>query len=98
MAERSRRTGYRTAELSPALRVGVIAVVVAFAAAPFVAAWSALGQGWQPTGDVAIISLRSIDVWEGDGPRVGQPTTAEEFTGRPSSHPGPIENWSIALA
>lgn len=98
MAERTSRTGHRTAELTRPLRVGAIAVIAAFAVVPFVAALSALAQGWQPTGDVAIIALRSLDVWEGDGPLVGQPTTAEEFTGRPSNHPGPIENGTIALA
>lgn len=98
MADRTRRTGHRTTELAPAPRVGLFVLIGAFALAPFVAGFAALGQGWQPTGDVAIIALRSLDIWNGDGPLVGQPTTAEEFTGTPSSHPGPVENGFIAVA
>lgn len=97
MAEQSRRTGHRFGELEGRQRHAAILLVALFALTPFVAAAIGLSQRWQPTGDVAIIGLRSLDVWQGDAPLLGQPTTAEELTGTPSNHPGPIEYWVLAL-
>lgn len=61
--------------------------------APLVAAAAGLHQGWQPTGDVAIIGVRSLDAWTRHAPLVGQPTTGGLYASRPSFHPGPIEYW-----
>lgn len=97
MDDRGRRTGYRQRELPLAGRRAVALAVGAFAVLPFVAATIALVQGWQATGDVAIIGLRARDAWGPDAPLVGQPTTAEEFTGTRSHHPGPIEFWWLGL-
>jgi hypothetical protein len=97
MAERTRRTGFRLRDLDGPLRWAAVAVIAAFAMAPLVAGAAALGSGWEATGDVAVIGLRSRDAWTGDAPLVGQPTTGEEFTGRRSNHPGPIEYWWLGL-
>jgi hypothetical protein len=98
MAERSRRTGHRIGALAGSERWLVLGTIVVFAVVPFVAALITLGQGWQATGDVAIIGLRSRDAWTSHAPLVGQPTTGEEFTGRPSNHPGPAEYWILGPA
>lgn len=95
--ERAPRTGYRVRALARRERALVLAAIVAFALAPLVAGALALAQGWQATGDVAIIGLRATDAWTADAPLVGQPTTAEEFTGTRSNHPGPIEFWVLGL-
>jgi hypothetical protein len=97
MAERTRRTGFRLRDLDGPLRWACTAVIAAFATAPLVAGAIALGSGWQATGDVAVIGLRSRDAWTGHAPLVGQPTTGEEFTGRRSNHPGPVEYWWLGL-
>jgi hypothetical protein len=97
MAEPMKRTGVRARELHGSERWLAIVVIAALAAAPFVAAISGLAKGWQPTGDVAVISLRTLDVWKGHPPLLGQTSTAEELTGTPANHPGPIENWVLAL-
>ncbi len=98
MAEpRPPRSGYRVRSLEGRNRWLVIAVIATFALAPFVAGAIALAQGWQPTGDVAIIALRSRDAWTADAPLLGQPTTGEDTTGVRSRHPGPAEFWVLGL-
>ena len=96
-ADRSRRTGHRIGSLRGRDRWLVIGLVAVFGVVPFVAAGAALARGWQPTGDVAVIALRGRDAWTAHPPLVGQPTTGEEFTGKPSNHPGPIEYWVLGL-
>lgn len=97
MAEPMKRTGQRARELQGRDRVVALVLLIALASAPFIAAASGLAKGWQPTGDVAVISLRTLDVWSGNAPLLGQTSTAEELTGTPANHPGPIENWVLAL-
>lgn len=98
MAEQSRRTGHRARELQGNQRLAAFLLVALFALAPFAAATIGLSQGWQPTGDVAVIGLRASDVWHGRAPLLGQTSTAEELTGTPANHPGPIEYWVLAFA
>lgn len=97
MAEQSRRTGHRARELQGNQRYTAYLLVALFALAPFAAAIIGLSQGWQPTGDVAVIGLRSLDVWNGNAPLLGQTSTAEELTGTPANHPGPVEYWVLAF-
>ncbi|HWJ97381.1 MAG TPA: hypothetical protein VNQ33_04425 [Acidimicrobiales bacterium] len=96
MAEAMKRTGTRVRDLAPRDRALALVLIIALGAAPFAAAVSGLAKGWQPTGDVAVISLRTLDVWKGHPPLLGQTSTAEELTGTPANHPGPIENWVLA--
>lgn len=70
-------------------------VVSLVALLPFVAAVRAWSAGWEPTGDTAIIGLRSLDAWGPDAPLVGQPTTGDTYADVSSSHPGPVEYWVI---
>lgn len=62
---------------------------------PFLVALLVLADGWQPTGDVATIGLRSRDAWTSDAPLVGQPTTGDNYADAASNHPGPIEYWLV---
>ncbi len=72
-------------------------LVVGLALLPILSAVIVLSQGWRPSGDNALISLRAHDVITGHLPLVGQPTTGENFAeGVESSHPGPIEFYLIA--
>lgn len=60
-----------------------------------VRAWS---SGWVPSGDDALIVLRAYDVFSGDAPLVGQPSTAEFYAeGVAARHPGPIEFYALAV-
>ncbi len=52
-------------------------------------------QGWQPSGDTAIIGLRARDAWTSTSPLVGQPTTGNTYADVNSFHPGPIEYWLV---
>lgn len=97
MVQRPRRTGHRIGSLGAVDRWIAIGTIAAFAIVPFIAGIATLAEGWQPTGDVAVIGLRSRDAWTGHAPLVGQPTTGEEFTGKRSNHPGPIEFWVLGL-
>lgn len=71
----------------------MIAAIAAFGLLPTAAAGRAVADGWTPTGDVAVIAVRSLDAWTGQAPLVGQPTTGREVSGEDSFHPGPIQNW-----
>lgn len=94
MADSRRRPRLpRIRELPAVWRWAITAVIAGFAVAPAVAAAAGLHQGWQPTGDVAIIGVRSLDAWTRHAPLVGQPTTGGLYASRPSFHPGPIEYW-----
>lgn len=73
------------------------AIVAGLVLLPILSAIIVLSQGWRPSGDNALISLRAHDVLTGHLPLVGQPTTGENFGGGiESSHPGPIEFYLIA--
>ncbi|MCB0972160.1 MAG: hypothetical protein KDA97_11700 [Acidimicrobiales bacterium] len=98
MGEPMPRRGHRIDELNGVARWAVIVAVAGFAVVPFTSAAIALAQGWQPTGDVAVIGLRSRDVAGAEIPLLGQTSTAEELTGTPANHPGPIEYWVLAAS
>ncbi|MEZ5178607.1 MAG: hypothetical protein R2746_10105 [Acidimicrobiales bacterium] len=72
-----------------------IATIAGFGVLPALAALGAWRAGWQPTGDVAIIGLRSRDAWTLHPPLVGQPTTGSSYAGISSFHPGPAEFWLL---
>src|SRR6478735_4445251 len=85
--------GHQLRTLEGWRRIACTAAIAVFALLPIAAASRAVADGWQPTGDVATIGLRSLDAWTSQAPLVGQPTTGEEYSGVPSNHPGPIANW-----
>lgn len=97
MAEPSRRRGHRLRRLAGPQRWVVVGTLAAFGLAPFLAAGGTLSAGWQATGDVAVIGLRSRDAWTTNPPLLGLTTTGQELTGRPANHPGPIEFWILGL-
>lgn len=87
---------------SPAPRLDRAALAVAglflVAMLPLGASLWRVAPGWVPTGDSAIIVLRSRDVLTSRTPLVGMPTTASEIAGRETHHPGPLEFWVLAAA
>lgn len=72
-----------------------MALLVVAAAAPLLVAALVLADGWEPTGDVATIGVRSLDSWTGDAPLTGQPTTGDNYADAASFHPGPVEYWLV---
>lgn len=97
MTERGRRTGQRLRALKRSERRVVVGTLALFAVVPFVAAVATVSAGWQATGDVAVIGLRSRDAWTRHAPLLGLTTTGEELTGTPANHPGPIQFWILGL-
>lgn len=57
------------------------------------AAFVTLQGSFQPTGDVAVIALRSADTMGPDLPLVGMPSTAGEGL----HHPGPLQLWASGI-
>jgi hypothetical protein len=72
--------------------------LVALLLVPFAASVGrAIHQGWLPTGDDALIGLRSVDVFTKHLPLVGQPSTSHLYGDKISTaHPGPIEFYWLA--
>jgi hypothetical protein len=85
--------GHRLASLVGRRRWVTVAAIVVLGLLPSIAAGRALAAGWQPTGDIAVIGVRSLDAWTTQAPLVGQPTTGREVSGIDSFHPGPLQNW-----
>lgn len=58
----------------------------------------AIHQAWVPSGDDALIGLRGLDVFSRHLPLVGQPSTTHLYGNKvPTSHPGPIEFYWLAI-
>ena len=73
--------------------------VALIASAPVVRALvRALGDGWQPVADRAIIATRAYDVLSTHMPLVGQYSFASEVTGHPTYSLGPMLYWLLAPA
>lgn len=74
--------------------VGLVALLLV----PFAASVArAVHQAWLPSGDDALIGLRSLDVWSRHLPLVGQPSTSHLYGDKVSTaHPGPIEFYWLA--
>lgn len=70
-------------------------VLVLAALLPLLQAGRALADGWQPTGDVALIVLRARHVVS-DPPLLGQPDSADSTGAVVSAHVGPIETYVLA--
>ena len=94
-AGRSRPTPRHVRSLQGWRRWLTAGTIAGFAVLPAIAALLAWRAGWQPTGDVAIIGLRSRDAWTLHPPLVGQPTTGSSYAGVSSFHPGPAEFWLL---
>lgn len=52
-------------------------------------------RGWSPTGDDAVIALRSFDVFTGHGPLLGHVNQASADIA--VYDPGPLQNWLLAV-
>lgn len=91
-----RATHHRLRDQPRWARVLVAGVFLAVVGTPVAGSFLLLHEGWQPLGDRAIVALRADDVWRGQAPLLGQPTTGELATGVRSSHPGPSEFWLLA--
>ncbi len=74
------------------------AVLVALLLVPFgVSLWRAHDVGWLPSGDDALIGLRSLDVTTAHRPLIGQPSTSHLYSDDiDAHHPGPIEFYWLA--
>lgn len=79
-------------------QVLVAAVMVVLVLVPFGAsAARAHHRGWLPSGDDALIGLRTHDVLTSERPLVGQPSTSHLYGAKKdTSHPGPIEFYWLA--
>jgi hypothetical protein len=77
----------------------VAGLLVLLLMAPFVSsAASALESDWIPSGDDALIGLRSYDVFTSDAPLTGQPSTSHHYDpNHATAHPGPIEFYVMAI-
>ena len=95
MGVRTPRTGLRIAAQPSPARWVIIGVLVAFGALPFLAGAVAIHDGWEATGDTAVIGLRARDAWTSHAPLLGHPTTGDRSFGTPSNNPGPIEYWVL---
>ena len=72
----------------------VVLVLVPFGAS----VGRAIHQQWLPSGDDALIGLRSVDVFSKHLPLVGQPSTSHLYGDKiATAHPGPIEFYWLAL-
>jgi hypothetical protein len=85
--------GHQLRSLDGWRRWATLAAVVVLGLLPLAVAGRSLAAGWEPTGDVAVIGVRSLDAWTTQAPLVGQPTTGREVSGVDSFHPGPLQNW-----
>ncbi|MCU1356693.1 MAG: hypothetical protein JWM89_2111 [Acidimicrobiales bacterium] len=77
------------------LAAGLVALLLV----PFGASLGrAIHQAWLPSGDDALIGLRSLDVFSRHLPLVGQPSTSHLYGDKISTaHPGPIEFYWLAV-
>ena len=68
-------------------------------AAPWVASYRrATDDGFKLSNDNALIGLRVRDVFNGNPPLLGQPSTADKYSDKDGpSHPGPIEFYLLTL-
>src|SRR4051794_9652176 len=75
------------------------AVMVVMLLVPFgVGLYRAAHGHWLPSGDNALIALRTRDVFSHHPPLVGQPSTAAQYVQTSKArHPGPIEFYAMAL-
>lgn len=93
----SRITVHRLRDLDAVGR-WVAAAVLLLLALPFVVSLVRLDlMNWTISGDDALLGLRSLDVFSGDAPLIGQPSTSETAGGGIRTyHPGPIEMYLFA--
>ncbi len=71
--------------------------LVAIASLPLVVISASLWHhGWTPTGDNAVIALRSFDVFTRASPLVGH-INLGGTAGQPAFDPGPLQNWALAI-
>lgn len=77
----------------------MVGAIVAVLMVPFaVSLWRAHGVGWVPSGDDALIGLRSLDVFSSHRPLIGQPSTSHLYSQDIGTHhPGPIEFYWLAI-
>ena len=76
----------------------VAAIMVVLVLVPFGAsAARAAHVHWLPSGDDALIGLRTRDVFSSHRPLIGQPSTSHLYGDQSTSHPGPIEFYWLAV-
>ena len=74
----------------------VAALLVVLIALPWAASFRrATDVGFQLSNDDALIGLRVRDVFNGNPPLIGQPSTAAHYSENNPSHPGPIEFYLL---
>lgn len=70
-----------------AIAVGVVVLVGIRAAV----------DGWLPVGDEGYFALRSRDVFSRHPPLLGTASSASTYSGSPTSHPGPLQFFVLAV-
>lgn len=78
---------------------GYLAILTALAAIPVLAAFArAVGHGWWPEGDDAMLGLKIADVFSSNPPTMGMRSTAGNADPMLASHhPGPMALYLLAL-
>jgi hypothetical protein len=89
-------TIHRLRDLDARGRRWAIALGLAVLLAP-IAALIHFVPDWTPTGDPALMGLRSLDVGTGRTPLLGQPSTADVYSGGLVYHPGPLHFYLMAV-
>jgi hypothetical protein len=88
---------HRWRDLDRRHRAWGLAVGGALLLAPVLALAGYLGR-WTPTGDAALMGLRSLDVGTARTPLLGQPSASGLYSGtRHVHHPGPLHFYLMAL-
>ncbi|MEZ5138195.1 MAG: hypothetical protein R2711_05365 [Acidimicrobiales bacterium] len=89
---------HRLRDLGGRRRLVAVALVVALLV-PFGASLARAARvGWLPSGDDALIGLRSLDAFGEHRPLIGQPSTSHLYADDGDTHhPGPIEFYWLAL-
>lgn len=93
------RVVYRLRDLDRRGRCLALAFALALSLPPVLAFSWALPD-WAPSGDVALMGIRALDVGTVRTPLIGQPSTAGRYIGSAShvSHPGPTHFYLLAIA
>jgi hypothetical protein len=86
---------YRLTGLPPSQRPAAVAVALLLVLPIVISGVRAVADGWLPSGDEALIGIKSLDVFSRHPPLTGQPSTTGQFVR--TFHPGPIEFWSFAV-
>jgi len=93
------RVVYRLRDLGRGGRWVALAFALALSVAPMLAfSWAV--PDWAPSGDVALMGIRALDVGTARTPLVGGPSSGGKYVGSDDhvNHPGPLHYYLLAVA